>query len=117
MWKSLGVPGAFHDREGPLQRGRHPLDQLASVTPIGPDQLHARELCGQPCEHVLGPIAVLDSRRMHHHHQKETKHIHDDVALAPPRALPPVIAADPPFSVVFTVWLSMIPALGARFLP
>jgi len=66
--------------------------------------------------HVLGPIAVLDPSRMHHHHQKETEHIHDDVALAPPRALPPVIAADPPFSVVFTVWLSMIPALGSRFL-
>jgi hypothetical protein len=39
------------------------------------------------------------------------------VALAPTDALAAVIAPHSPFSVVFTVWLSMIPALGSRVLP
>jgi hypothetical protein len=40
---------------------------------------------------------------MHHHDQKQPQDIDDDVALAPTDALAAVIAADPPFSVVFTV--------------
>jgi hypothetical protein len=54
---------------------------------------------------------------MHDHDQEQTEDIDHDVALATTRALAPIIAADAPFSVVFTVWLSMIPALGSRFLP
>jgi hypothetical protein len=40
---------------------------------------------------------------MHHHDQQEPEDIDHDVALAPADALAAVIAADPPFSVVFTV--------------
>ena len=29
--KALRVPGAFHDREGPLQHRRHPRDELARI--------------------------------------------------------------------------------------
>jgi hypothetical protein len=35
--------------------------------------------------------------------EEQTEDIDDDVALAPPRFLAPIIATDPPFSVVFTV--------------
>jgi hypothetical protein len=49
--------------------------------------------------------------------QEQTKDIDDDVALATARTLASVITPDPPFAVVFTVWLSMIPALGSRVLP
>jgi hypothetical protein len=54
---------------------------------------------------------------MHHDDEEHTEDIDDDVALAPTDALAAVIAPDPPFSVVFTVWLSMIPALGSRVRP
>jgi hypothetical protein len=54
---------------------------------------------------------------MDEHDEKQPEDIDDDVALAPPDALAAIIAAGPPFSVVFTVWLSMIPALGSRVLP
>jgi hypothetical protein len=40
---------------------------------------------------------------MHHDDQQQPQDIDDNVALAPPDALAPVIAAGPPFSVVFTV--------------
>jgi hypothetical protein len=54
---------------------------------------------------------------MHHDDEEQTEDIDDDVALAPTDALAAVIAPDPLFSVVFTVWLSMIPALGSRVRP
>ena len=54
---------------------------------------------------------------MHHHDEEQSQDIDDNVALAPADALAAVIAPRPPFSVVFTVWLSMIPALGSRVRP
>jgi len=54
---------------------------------------------------------------MHDDDEEQPEDIDDDVALAPAYALAPVIAPDPPFPVVFTVWLSMIPALGSRVRP
>ena len=115
--KSLGVPGAFHNHKSPLQDRRHPRNQLACVPPVSPDELQSRE-AGHECpEHRLGPIAVLDPRRVHQHDQEQPEDIDHDVALAPTDTLAAVIASDPPFSVVFTVWLSMIPALGSRVRP
>jgi hypothetical protein len=101
--KALGVPGAFHDHEAPLQHGRDPGDELARVPAIGPDQLQSREAGDQRRQHLFGAIPVLDPRRMYHHDQQETEDIDDDVALAPTEALAAVIASEPPFSVVFTV--------------
>jgi hypothetical protein len=73
---------------------------------------------GPECpEHRFGPIAVLAPRRMHSHDEEQTKDLDDDVALAPAYTLASLRAPEPPFSVVFTVWLSMIPALGSRVRP
>ena len=110
--KALGVPGALHHHEGALQDRRHPRDELAGVPPIGPDQCQSRQAGDECPEHLFGPITVLDPRRMHDDNQEQPEDIDDDVALAPADALAAVIAPGPPFSVVFTVWLSMIPALG-----
>ena len=101
--KSLGVPGAFHNHEGSLQDRRHPRDELAGVPPIGPDQFQSRKAGDECPEHLFGPITVLDPRRMHYDNQEQPEDIDDDVALAPAYALAAVIAAAPPFSVVFTV--------------
>src|SRR4029077_5618637 len=84
---------------------------------IGPDQLQPREARDQRRQDRFGPIAVLDPRRMHHHDEEQPEDIDHDVALTAAYALAPIIAPDPPFSVVFTVWLSMIPALGSRLRP
>jgi len=40
---------------------------------------------------------------MYHHDQQEPEDIDHDVALATADTLAPIIAPDPPFSVVFTV--------------
>ncbi len=101
--KTSGVPGAFHDDEGPLQYRRDPCDELARVAPIRPDELQSREAGNQGCQNLFGSIAVLDAGRMDHHDEEQPQDINDDVALATADALAAVIAPDPPFSVVCTV--------------
>ena len=115
--KTLGVPRAFHNHEGPVQHRRDPRDELARVPAIGPDQLQSREAGNQCPQHRFRSITVLEASGMHQHDEEQPQDIDDDVALAPTDALAAVIAAGPPFSVVFTVWLSMIPALGSRVRP
>ena len=99
----MGVPRAFHDNQGPLQHRRYPCDELASISPIRPDQLQSREAGDQCRQDLFGPVAVLHSSRMDNDDEKQPQDIDDDVALAPPDALAAVIAPEPPFSVVFTV--------------
>ena len=101
--KALGVPGTFHDHERPLQHRRDPGDEFARVPSIRPDELQSREASDQRRQDRFGPVAVLDPRRVHHHHQKQSEDIDHDMALASADALTAVIAADPPFSVVLTV--------------
>ena len=101
--KALGVPGAFHDHERPLQHRRDPGDEFARVPSIRPDALQSREAGDQRRQDRFGPVAVLDPCRVHHHHQKPSEDIDHDMALASADALTAVIAAAPPFSVVLTV--------------
>src|SRR5215510_2477778 len=115
--KALGRPRTFHDHQSPLEHRRHPCDEFPRVPPVRPDELQARETGHECPEHRFGPIAVLDPRRMHHHHQEQPEDINHNMALTTAYALAAVIAPAPPFSVVFTVWLSMIPALGSRVRP
>ena len=62
-------------------------------------------------QHLLGAVPVLNVGRMHRHCQQQPQGI--DHYVTPPRYfLTRVVAARPPFSVVLTLWLSMIAALG-----
>ena len=77
--KSLALPRPFHDRKGTLQNSGYPFNQLAGITSVCPDELQPRKAGDQPREYMFGSITVLDPGRT------------------------PVIAPDPPFSVVFAV--------------
>ena len=94
-----------------------PFDQLSGVSPVGPNQLQAREAgCGF-LEQQLGAVAVLDARRMHDDSQQQPQSIYEDMPLATVDFLARVVPMRPPFSVVFTDWLSTIPAVGCGSLP
>ena len=54
---------------------------------------------------------------MHHHREEQSRGVHYDVALASRHFFACVIAARPPFSVVFTDWLSMMAPLGVASRP
>jgi hypothetical protein len=54
---------------------------------------------------------------MHQHGQKKAERIDQDVPLASVYLLPDIVAAGSPFSVAFTLWLSMMAAEGAPSRP
>jgi hypothetical protein len=95
--KPAGVSGALHDHQCPLQHCRHPRDELARVPPVSPDQPQAREAGGQCRQDLFCAFAVLDARRVHHHHEEQPQNIDHDVALAPADALAAVIPPGPLF--------------------
>jgi hypothetical protein len=57
----------------------------------------------------------LDIGGMHNEGQDQAHGVYDDVPLAALDLLAGVVAAGPPFSAVFTDWLSMIAAEGLGF--
>jgi hypothetical protein len=50
-------------------------------------------------------------------HEQKPKRVDQDVPLAPIYLLAGIVASGPPFSVVFTDWLSKMAALGVGCLP
>jgi hypothetical protein len=100
----------------PAELGR-PAYQLAGVTTIGPDDLEAGKQSTNLPQHELGSVAVLDVGGVHDDTQYQTEHIDHDVSLSALDFLARVVPAVPPFSTVFTDWLSMIAAVGVGFRP
>ena len=48
----------------------------------------------------------------HGHHQDQTERVDEEMPLAAVDLLVRITPAEPPFSVVLTDWLAMMPALG-----
>ena len=115
--KPVAVPIPAHHAQHPTTGGPSPRHQLASVCPVSPDHFEPGEPVQQLDQHQLGPIPVLDVGGMNCYRQEQPGGIHYNVALAPRYLLPRIVAPGPPFSVVFTDWLSMMAALGVASLP
>ena len=115
--KLMAGPGTLDDLQDPARHGHHPVHQLTAVASVSPDESQAWESSYQFIDDQPRPISVLDIGRMHHHRQQQAHGIYDDVSLSTVDLLTSIIATRPPFSVVFTLWLSMIAALGVGFLP
>ena len=115
--KLMAGPGTLDDLQDPARHGHHPVHQLAAVASVSPDESQAWESSYQFIDDQPRTISVLDIGRMHHHRQQQAHGIYDDVSLSTVDLLTSIIATRPPFSVVFTLWLSMIAALGGGSLP
>ena len=111
------VVAALDDLQNPPAQFPRPFDQLARIAAIGPDQLQPAETALEQGQHEFGPVAILDVGGMHHHGQQQTQRVYDDMTLAPVDLLAGVVSPRPPFSTVFTDWLSMIAAEGVGFRP
>lgn len=84
---------------------------------VGEHDLEPRVEPLQAPQEVAGAVRVLDVRRVDHHAQQEAGGVDRDVAL-PALDLPGgIVAARPPLSVVFMLWVSMMAALGLGSLP
>ncbi len=65
----------------------------------------------------LRPLAILHVGGRDDHHQDQAERVDEEVPLAAFDLFVRIKAAEPPFSVVLTDWLSMMPALGWRCFP
>ena len=113
----VAVRAAAHHLQQPASGRPSPRDQLAGIGGVSPDDLEPRETVQQFGQHQPGSVPVLDTGSMHHHREEQSRGVHYDVALASRHFFACVIAARPPFSVVFTDWLSMIAPLGVASRP
>ena len=98
----MAVGGPFHNFQRPAGPSPDPLNQLAGIAGIGPEQLQTRKTPLQSVQDQLGAISVLQVCRMYYRGQEQAYGVHCDVALATGDLLAGVIAPRPPFSVVFT---------------
>lgn len=107
-----------HDIHHPPIVTMHPVDKFAGINAIRP---HAPDAGQHPARHLpedlAGAIPILDVRRMNHDRPDEAEGLDQQVPFSPLYALARIVAARPPFCVVFTDWLSRINALGGQFRP
>lgn len=118
--KSFPLIRTFHDlqldRIVPTERG-NPMEELSSITAICPNEPKTQELLSKDIKQNLRAISILDIGGMHHHGNYQTNGIYKQMPLSSVDFLPGIISMEPPFSVVFTDWLSMMAALGSASRP
>jgi hypothetical protein len=83
----------------------------------GPDQLEPRKATLERPEELFATVMILDVGFMDQHACDQPRGIHEQMPLAPFHALAAIVAAPPPFWLVFTDWLSMMAALGVGSRP
>src|SRR5215216_3292745 len=97
----------------PLEPQRpDPVHQGTGIGSVGPDMPQPRKLVPEDRKYGLGAITVLHAGSRDDHREDQPERIAEEVALAAFDLLVGIKAAEPPFSVVLTDWLSMMPALG-----
>ena len=109
--------GTLDDLQQPVPNRVSPTHQLPGIGTVGPNQLEARKATQELAEHQLGAIPILNIGGMDHHGQEQSQGIHYNVAFASTNLLARVVTPRPPFSVVFTDWLSIMAALGVGSRP
>ena len=111
--KGMAVLGALHNLQDSTGEGQqHPVHQLPPVAAVGPDETQAGKPSQQFADHQPGPVPVLNVGGVDHYGQQQPHGVYDDMPLPAGDLLARIVAPRPPFSVVFTDWLSMIAALG-----
>jgi hypothetical protein len=115
--------GAFDDFEvDPPQDFRHRLLEFRPlITAVGVEFQQERKPAEQGGEQQRPAVAILNIGRGDNPMQEQALCIYQDMALLPFDLLARVVALridrGPPFSAAFTLWLSMIAALGLASRP
>jgi len=121
--EAFGGIGALDDlglkmRQGP---GQGFLKHRPLIGAVGEERIQKREQTEQSGQQHDAAVAILNARRMHDRVQEQPLRIYDDVAFlaldAFARVKPVRVDASPPFSALFTLWLSIIQAVGLASRP
>jgi hypothetical protein len=115
--KTFDILRAFYDLKDPTADTFYPVNQFASITSIRPNQIQTRKLPLDLLKDPLRSISVLDRSFVNHHSQNQSQSVYQDMPLSTRHLFPCIITSRPPFSVVFTLWLSRIAALGLSSRP
>jgi hypothetical protein len=103
----------LHLAQHTLQRG---LELRPLVAGIGVELAQEWEHPEQRCHHQHAAVAILQAGGVHHRMQHQAERVDQDVPLAAFDLLAAIVAMGvdrrPPFSAPFTLWLSMIAAVG-----
>ena len=108
---------AFDDLDNPFATlGRCQRSARSPITGIGENAHNERKQGPRArVQHQCGPIAVLDAGRMNGGAQQQTERVYENMALLTLDLLSRIVAmriVRPPFSALFTLWLSMMAAVG-----
>ena len=120
--ETLGLGGALDHLDPPGGIGHGPTQLLAAVGAVGEYRLQeGKEAARLAVQDQKGAIAVLHVGRMHDGVEDQAEGVDKQMALLTLDLLARVIArrvdARPPFSALFTLWLSITPALGEASRP
>jgi hypothetical protein len=100
------------DRDLEVFCGACPVAEGPSVGSISPEMVELGIALADAGKHHPAPDGIGEIGRMDLDSQHQAAGVHHQMALAATYLLPTVVAPDPPFSVVRTDWLSMMPAVG-----
>ena len=96
-----------------------PLQPQAPICLVSVDDEQTRQRVASPLHERSCTFLVGECCRMHHYHQQEAERVHQDVTLTSLDVLATIVPngvcylVAPPFSAVFTDWLSRIATLGS----
>lgn len=94
-----------------------PIDEPTGIASVGEDQLETSEARSHLPDQQLAAVAILDVGRMDNQRHDQANGIDDQMTLTAKDFLARVVPTIPPFSAVFTDWLSMMPTLGVGLRP
>ena len=111
--------GAFDDLDRPAaDLGKCGPEFRSSIAAVGEDMAQPGEGLAHGAQHQGSAVAVLNIGAVNHQSDQQAERIGHDMALAALYLLARVEAGDPAgLSVVFTLWLSITPALGLASRP
>jgi len=116
--KALGLIATAHDlgdQTGHCGR-QSVLEQRSGIGGVAEQLLEKREPCEQGGQDHYPAVAILHIGRCYQRVQQQPHRIDEDVALFALDQLagiePMWIDANPPFSALFTLWLSMMQTVG-----
>ena len=116
--KALHLVTLFHDIEHPSIVLVHPRHQGAGIPAIGTNATDSRQPApGDGPQHESGTITILHVGLVAHDCPDQPEGVDQDMPFPPVDAFARIVAARPPFCVVFTDWLSRINALGVQLRP
>jgi hypothetical protein len=121
-FEALLAGRAFDDLDGPAGGVHGPAQFVAAIGAVGEDRLQEAEEPARPAvEDQTGAVAVLQVGRMNGDGKDQAEGIDEEMTLLAFDLLARVIArrvnVRPPFSALFTLWLSITPALGLASRP